>query len=350
MTRLADSCGLYTASMVFRCEAPTRLGTARLVVLALLLLSAPVITEAQAPGKVWRVAVLTGATQRSAAPPRALEQRLAELGYVEGRNLVIDFRTAGGQLDRLPALAAELVGLRPDVFVAVSTQSGIAAKNATQTIPIVLGAVGDPLGTGIVPSLARPGGNITGVSLLNAELGGKGLQLLKEAVPAASHVAVLWNSRSPLHREVIRAATEAAAATLKVGLQFLDVRGTDDLPRAFDAITRQRVEGLLVLPDAVTLAHRKPILDFAASRRLPALYPVREMVDEGGLMCYGGNLAESLREAADYVDKILEGATPGTLPIAQATKFDLYINLKTAKALGLTIPPALLLRADQVIQ
>jgi putative ABC transport system substrate-binding protein len=278
-----------------------------------------------------------------------LEQRLAELGYVEGRNLVIDFRTAGGEPDRLPALAAELVGLRPDVLVAVSTQSVLAAKRATQTIPIVFGAVGDPLGTGIVQSLARPGGNFTGVSLLNAELSGKGLQLLKEAVPAASRVAVLWNSENPLHRQV-RAATEAAASTLKVRLQLLDIRGPDDLPKAFDAITRQRAEALLVLPDAVTLAHRKPILDFASSRRLPALYPFREMVDEGGLMCYGASLAESLRQAADYVDKILKGAAPGTLPILQPTRFDVLINLRAAKALGLTIPPALLLRADQVIE
>jgi putative ABC transport system substrate-binding protein len=304
--------------------------------------------EAQAPAKVWRVAVITGATPRSGAPPLALERRLAELGYVEGKNLVIDFRTAGGQLEQLPALAVELVGRRPDVMVAVSTQGAMAAKNATRTIPIVIGVVGDPLGTGIVPSLARPGGNITGVSLLNAELSGKGLELLKEAVPAAARVAVLWNSRNPLHREV-RAATEAAAATLKVGLQFVDVRGTEDLPKAFDAITRQRAEGLLMLPDAASMALRKPILDFAASRRLPAMYPFSEMVEEGGLMCYGPNLAENLRAAADYVDKILKGARPGTLPIAQATKFDLIINRSTAKTLGLTIPPAVLLRADRVI-
>ena len=317
--------------------------------LAFVLLMGPVPAEAQAPAKVWRIAVLTGATQRADATPRALEQRLAELGYVEGKNLVVDFRTAGGQPDRLPGLAGELVGRRPDVIVVVSTQAVLAAKNATQTIPIVFGAVGDPVATGVVSSLARPGRNVTGVSLLNTELSGKGLQLLKEAVPAASRVAVLWNSENPLHRG-IRAATEAAAPTLKVGLQFLDVRGPDDLPKAFDAIARQRAEGLLVFPETVTLAHRKPILDFAASRRLPALYAFREMVQEGGLMCYGASLAENLRQAADYVDRILKGATPGTLPIAQPTRFELLINLKTAKVLGLTLPPALLLRADQVIE
>jgi putative ABC transport system substrate-binding protein len=307
------------------------------------------VAEAQAPGKVWHVAVLTGAVPRSAAPVRALEQRLAELGYVEGRNLVIDFRTAEGQPDRLPTLAAELVGRRPDVFVAVSTQSGMAAKNATQTIPIVLGAVGDPVGSGIVPSLGHPGGNITGASLLNAELSAKGLQLLKETVPATSRVAVLWNSGNRLHREV-RAASEAAATALSVALHFFDVAGPGDLSGAFDAIIRQRADAVLVLPDTVTLAHRKPILDFTARRRLPAMYPFREMVDEGGLMCYGPNLVESFRTAAGYVDKILKGAKVGTLPIAQATKFDAVINLKTAKALGLTIPSSVLLRADEVIE
>jgi putative ABC transport system substrate-binding protein len=225
----------------------------------------------------------------------------------------------------------------------------MAAKNATRTIPIVLTAVGDPVGTGIVPSLGRPGGNITGVSLLNVEMSGKGLQLLKEAVPAASRVAVLWSSGNQLHREG-RTATEAAGATLKVGLQLLDVRGPDDLPKAFDAITRQRADGLLMLPDSVTNVHRKSIVAFAASRRLPAMYAFREAVDDGGLMCYGPNLVENFRAAAGYVDKILKGATAGDLPIAQATKFDLVINLKTARTLGLTIPPSLLLQADQVIQ
>jgi putative ABC transport system substrate-binding protein len=330
-------------------EAPTRLGSVWSFVLACGLLLAPLSAEAQAPGKVWRVAVLTGGLSRSAAPVQSLEQRLAELGYVEGRNLVIDFRTGEGRPDQLPTLAAELVGRRPDVLVALSTQSGMAAKNATRTIPIVLGAVGDPVGSGIVPSLGRPGGNITGASLLNAELSGKGLQLLKEAVPAASRVAVLWNSENRLHREV-RVASEAAATALKVALQFLDVRGADDLANAFGAITRQRADALLVFPDAVTLAHRKPILDYTASRRLPAMYPFREMVDDGGLMSYGPSLIESLRTAAGYVDKILRGAKPGDLPLAQATKFDAVINLKTAKALGLTIPPSVLLRADEVIQ
>jgi putative ABC transport system substrate-binding protein len=314
-----------------------------------LALGAAAAADAQAPGKVWRIALLSAALPRSTPHYQALEQRLAELGYVEGRNLVIDFRTAEAHHDRLPALAAELVGRRPDIFVAAATQGGLAAKRATQTIPIVLAGVGDPVGTGIVPSLARPGGNITGVSLLNVELSGKGLQLLKETVPAVSRVAVLWNSQNRLHREV-SAATEAAAATLKVGLQLLDVRGPDDLPKAFDAIARQRADSLLVLPDTVTVAHRKPILDFAASRRLPAMYPFREMVDEGGLMCYGPNLIENFRLAAGYVDKILKGARPGDLPIAQATKFDLVINLKTAKALDLTVPQAILLRADDVVR
>jgi putative ABC transport system substrate-binding protein len=328
---------------------PSAAIAAALVVLGLVLVVERLIAEAQAPARVWRVAVLTGAVPREGPLPRALEQRLAELGYIEGKNLLVDFRTAGGQLDRLPALAAELVGRGPDVVVAVSTQAGIALKNATQRIPIVLAAVGDPVGTGIVPSLGRPGGNITGVSLLNAELSGKALQLLLEAVPSVSRVAVLWNSDNPLHRQV-RAATEPAATALKVTLQFLEVRSPDDLPKVLDTLTRQRAEALLVFPDAVTLAHRTRIVAHAAERRLPAMYPFREMVDEGGLMCYGPSLADSGRAATDYVDKILKGATPGILPIAQAIRFDLLINLKTAKALGLTIPPALLLRADHVIQ
>ena len=324
-------------------------GAAWMFVPAFALLIASVTAEAQAPAKVWRVAVLTGAVPRSGAPLRALEQRLAELGYVQGRNLVIDFRTAEGEVNRLPALVTELAGRHPDVLLVLSTQGVLAAKSATLSIPIVFAAVGDPVGSGIVPSLARPGGNITGVSLLNAELSGKGLQLLKEAVPAASRVAVFWNSESRLHRAV-RAATETAAATLKVDSQFVDVRGPGDLTKAFDAITRQRANSLLMLPDTVTLAHRKPIIDFAASRRLPAMYPFSEMVEDGGLMSYGPNLTQNLREAADYVAKVLKGAAPGTLPIAQATKFDLLINLTTAKTLGLTIPPAILLRADQVIE
>jgi putative ABC transport system substrate-binding protein len=304
---------------------------------------------AQPAEKVRRVAVLTGSLPRSGPPIRALERRLAELGHVDGRNLVVDFRTAGGQMDRMPALATELVGRRPDALVAVSTQGALAAKNATRTIPIVLGGVGDPVGTGLVSNLARPGGNITGASLLNAELSGKGLQLLKEAVPATSRVAVLWNSGNALHRAVLT-ATEAAGVTLRVGLQLLDVRAVDDLPKAFEAIAGQRADGLLVFPDSVTNAHRKPILDFAASRRLPAMYPFRESVDEGGLLCYGPNLADSLRTAADYVDRILKGARPGDLPIAQPTRFDFVVNLKTAKALGLTIPQSILVRADDVIR
>src|SRR5262245_50617929 len=245
------------------------------------LLAAPLLAEAQGPGKVSRVGVLTGGVPRASAAFRALEQRLGELGYVEGRNLVIEFRSAEGRLDRLPDLAAELVARRPDLLFVGSTQAALAVKSATQTIPIVLGGTGDPVGTGIVGSLARPGGNITGASLLNVTLSGKGLQLLKEAVPAATRVAVLWNSGNDLHRS-IRAVTAEAGATRKVELQRLDVRQPADLARAFEAIGRLRADGLLVFPDAVTLAHRKPILEFAAGRRLPAMYAFREMVEEGG--------------------------------------------------------------------
>jgi putative ABC transport system substrate-binding protein len=322
----------------------------RVLALALVLgLAATAPAGAQPAGKVWRVAVLTGGVPRSSQAYLALERRLAELGYVEGRNLVIDFRTAESQLDRLPGLAAELVGRRPDVIVASTTLGALAAKRATSTIPIVLSAVVDPVVSGIVPNMARPGGNITGVSLLNVELSGKALQLLKEAVPGISRVAVMWNSSNRSHDDIMK-STEAAAATLGVTLERLDVRKPDDLPAALDAITRARVTGLLVFPDSVSYAQRKPILDYAAGRRLPAMYAFREMVDEGGLLCYGPNLGASYRAAAEYVDKILKGARPGDLPIAQASKFDLVVNLRTAKALGLTIPQVILVRADDVVQ
>lgn len=316
---------------------------------ALALLAATSGAEAQAPGKVWRIGVLTGSVPRASAPFRALEQRLGELGYIEGRNLTIEFRTSAGHPERLPGLVADLVARRPDLLFVATTQAVLAAKSATRTIPIVLAGTGDPVGTGIVPSLARPGGNITGASLLNVELSGKGLQLLKEAVPSAARVAVIWNSNNHLHRGV-RAATEEAAATLKVTLEMLDVRGSADFPRAFEAIAHRRSDGLLVFPDTVVLGHRKSILEFAASRRLPAMYPFNEMVEEGGLMSYGPSLAQNFRQAAGYVDKILQGAKPGELPIAQATEFDLVLNLRTARTLGLTFPPSLTLRADQVIE
>jgi len=305
--------------------------------------------EAQPPGKVSRVAILAGALPRSAPVYDALEGCLRELGYVEGRNLVIDFRTAEGRLERLPRLVAELIAQRPHVLVAGTTPAAIAAKNASRDVPIVIAAVADPIASGIVPSMARPGANITGASLLNVELSAKGLQLLKEAVPRLSRVAVLWNPLNLSNRNILT-ATEAAMATLGVTLEPLEVRSPDDLPKALDAVTRHRVNALLVFPDSVTFAHRKSILDFAATRRLPAMYPFREMVDEGGLMCYGPNLNENFRAAAGYIDKILKGARPGDLPIAQPTRFDLVVNLKAAKALGLSIPQAILLRADDVIR
>jgi putative ABC transport system substrate-binding protein len=242
-----------------------------------------------------------------------------------------------------------MVGRRPDVIVASATLGALAAKSATSTIPIVLSAVVDPLSSGIVPSMARPGGNITGVSLLNVELSGKALQLLKEAVPGIIRVAVVWSPLNRSHGDIMK-STEAAAGTLGLTLQPVEVRKPDDFPGALEAITRARVNALLVFPDPVSFAHRKAILDFAASHRLPAMYPFREMVDEGGLVCYGPNLGASYRSAAEYVDRILKGARPGDLPIAQATRFDLVVNLKTAKTLGLTIPQSILVRADDVVQ
>jgi putative ABC transport system substrate-binding protein len=325
-----------------------RLPAVLVVALALGLAGGPA-AEGQQAGKPSRVAWLGNALPRSSPAYQTFERRMRELGYREGQNLVVDFRTAEGKAERLPELAVELVGRQPDVLLAASTQSGLAAKRATRAVPIVLAAVGDAVGSGLVASLARPGGNITGTSLLNVELSGKGLQLLREAVPTASRVAVIRNPANPYHRDVL-AATEAAATQLRVGLQLLDVQAADDLPKALDAIAQQRADSLLVLPDAVSFAYRKAILAFAATRRLPAMYPFREMVDDGGLLCYGPNLADSFRVAAEYVDRILKGARPGDLPIAQPTRFDLVVNLKTAKTLGLTIPQAIVVRADDVVR
>ena len=279
----------------------------------------------------------------------AFRQRLRELGYVDGQNIAFEVRSAEGRAERLPDLAADLVRLKVDVIVAGGTPAPLAAKRATTAIPIVMASAGDPVGSGLVASLARPGGNVTGLSLLVPELGGKRLQLLKEVVPGVSRVAVLWNAANPYPVLVWR-QTEAAARALGVHLQSLDVRGPDDLEGAFAAATRGRAGALITVEDPLTFGQRKRIVDFAARARLPAMYGFREFVDAGGLMSYAASLADLSRRAATYVDKILKGAKPADLPVEQPTKFELVINLKTAKALGLTIPPSVLIRADQVIQ
>jgi putative ABC transport system substrate-binding protein len=280
---------------------------------------------------------------------QAFLRGLRELGWVEGQNIAVEYRWAEGRLERLPELAAELVGLKVDAMLVGGTQAALAAKQATTTIPIVLAGIGDPVGTGLVASLARPGGNITGLSFLASELSAKQLELLKEAVPKVSRVAVLWNPTNSFHRLALRDA-EAAARSLGVQLQLLEARSPNEFDSAFAVVTRKRAGALLVLADAVFLLHRTRLADLAARSRLPAMYGLTEHAQVGGLMAYAPNFADSFRRAAGYVDKILKGAKPGDLPVEQPTKFDLVINLKTAKALGLTIPQSLLIRADQVIQ
>jgi putative tryptophan/tyrosine transport system substrate-binding protein len=275
--------------------------------------------------------------------------KLAELGYVEGQNIRFEYRGANGQVDRLPSLAEELVHLNVDVIVAVATPEVQAAQQATRKIPIVMVAVVDPVATGFVASLARPGGNITGLSLLSAELSGKRLELLKEVVPGVSRVAVLWNPTNPSNVLQL-GATKAAAQALGVQLHPLEVRGPQDVESAFQAATRGRAGALIALDDPLIITYRTRIVALAAKNRLPAMYGLTGYAKAGGLITYGPNIPDLFRQAAVFVGKILKGAKPTDLPVEQPTKFELVINLKTAKALGLAIPESILLRADEVIR
>ena len=314
------------------------------------LFAAPLATEAQQPGKVWRIGVLeTTSVALNAANLEAFRQGLRELGYVERQNYVIEYRSADGRPERFPDLAAELVRLKVDLILTRGTPAALAAKNATRTIPIVMATSGDPLGTGVVSSLARPGGNVTGLSSIDAELVGKRLELLKEAIPGIARIALVLNLSNPA-LATQRKQIEAAARSLGVQPQFLDVRKPEDLGRAFDTAVKQRADAVHVGLDTLTLTNLRRIVDLSAKHRLPSIYSSRDFVDAGGLMAYGMSRREAYRHAATYVDKIFKGAKPGDLPVEQSTKFEFVINLKTAKALGMTIPPALLSRADEVIQ
>ena len=315
------------------------------------LLAAPLAAEAQPAGKVPRVAYLSASSAASATwGVEAFRQGLRELGYIEGRNILIEYRWADGRFDRLPALAADLARLAVDVIVASNTPAALAARNATGTIPIVLVTSGDPVGSGLVASLARPGGNVTGLSLFSTlAMSGKQLELLKQAFPTVSHVAVLANPANPPTAGLLT-GTELAARPLGLRLRVVPVREPKEFDDAFAMMKNERVPALLVIADPLVNDHRGRIVAFAATNRLPAIYPYRTFVDAGGLMSYGVDLSDLSRRAATYVDRILKGAKPAELPIEQPTKFELVINLKTAKALGLTIPPSLLQRADQVIE
>jgi putative tryptophan/tyrosine transport system substrate-binding protein len=318
----------------------------------LALLATPLVAGAQQTGKVFRIGILGNVPVTSPEGARlwgAFIQGLRELGYVEGRNITIEHRYSEGQYGRLPDLAADLVRLNVDVIVAPATQNPVVAKQATRTIPIVMTGAGDPVGSGLVASLARPGGNVTGLSLLAPAIVGKQLELLKEITPQVSRVAVLSNPTNPT-TALLLAQAKVAARSLPVQLHIQEARGPDEFERTFAALTRERAGALLVLTDGMFLLHVTRIVDLAAKSRLPAMYGTREYVDVGGLVVYGPSLRDSFRRAAAYVDKIFKGAKPGDLPVEQPTTFELVINLKTAKALGLTIPPSILARADEVIQ
>ena len=310
------------------------------------LLAAPLDVEAQQAGKVYRIGFL-----RQGQPPKpwveALQQGLRDLGYVEGRNLVWEFRSTDGSLDQLPRFAEELVRLKVDIIVASASSAAIAAKGATSSVPIVFAGVYHPLEVGLVPSLARPGGNITGVALNAAEMTGKRLQLLKDLVPSLKRVAILSHPGHPTNA-VQLAGAAAAASALGVQLVEVPVRGGDDLDSALKAL--RGIDGLLHSDTPLFTTHRARVVEAIVRTRLPAIYAHRGYVDVGALVSYGVDVADVYRRAAPYVDKILKGANPGDLPVEQPTKFELIINLKTAKTLGLTIPPSLLQRADQVIE
>jgi putative ABC transport system substrate-binding protein len=325
------------------------LARALIATLVLGILLAPLAADAQQAGKVYRIGWLSALSSGPSPNLEAFRQGLRELGWVEGQNIGIEYRWAEGMPERLGDLAAELVRLKVDVIIGTATQAAIAAKNATTTIPIVMVAVGDPVGTGLVASLARPGGNVTGLSFLAPEMVGKQLELLKEVVPRVSRVAVLWNPVNPFGALVLREA-KVAARSLAVELQILEARGPSDFDSAFVAMAGGRAGALLVLADAMFFLHRTRIVDHVTRSRLPAMFNLREFADAGGLIAYAVSLTDSFRRAATHVHKILKGATPADLPVEQPTRFELVINRKAAKALGLTIPPSVLIRADQVIQ
>jgi putative ABC transport system substrate-binding protein len=316
------------------------------------LLAAPLIAEAQQAAKIARIGWLGNDPVGGPHLSEAFRQGLRDLGYVEGRNVVIEYRWAEGKFERLPALAAELVALKVDVILATTVLAAVAAKQAVKTIPIVFFAAADPIGSGLVTSLARPGGNVTGLSVLSPELIGKRLEHLKQAVPGVSRVAVLWEPGGGGERtdkDMLKRA-EVAGQALGMRLQYVEARGPADFDRAFSDMTRAHADALTVLPSPMFFNERRRLVDLAAKHRLPAGYPWREGADAGGLMSYGPSIADLYRRAATYVDKILKGVMPGDLPVEQPTKFELVINRKTAKALGLTIPQSLLQRADEVIQ
>jgi len=323
---------------------------AALLALCSLLLAPCFPAHAQQPAKIPRIGILVTASASFYLPRvEAFRQRLRELGYVEGKNIVLEYRYAEGKLEQLPDLAAELVQLKVDVIVTAGGTATLAAKKASATIPIVFASAADPVGTGLVSSLARPGGNITGLSSMAPDLDGKRLELLKEAFPKVARVALLWVP-SGSRGNLALIEMEAVAKALRVHLQALEVRVHDDFDSAFARAKRDGAQALVTTQNPLIFTQQRQVLDFAAKNRLPAMYPASEFVDAGGLMSYAPSYTDLFRRAADFVDKILKGAKPADLPVEQPIKFEFIINLKAAKQIGLTIPPNVLARADRVIR
>jgi len=314
------------------------------------MLALPLAVGAQQAGKVYRIAFLGASSPAlESGPIAAFRQGLRELGYIEGQNIAIEYRWAEGQYDRYPAFVAEAVALKVDVIVTEGTPAAIAARDGTRTVPIVMAVIGDPVAAGVVSSVARPGGNITGSSSMSPEIDAKRLELLKELVPGVSRIAVLWNPANPNNRARIP-TMQAAAKSLRLTLELVGAGDSEQLEKGFGAIVSARSQALIMESDLALLARRERIVDFATKRRLPGLYAYREFVEAGGLASYAPSYPAMFRRAATYVDKILKGAKPADLPVEQPTRFELVINLKTAKALGLTIPQSVLGRADELIQ
>ena len=314
------------------------------------LLAAPLAAEAQPAGRVYRIGFLgnsTAALEANLVGP--FREGLRDLGYVEGRNVLIEYRWAEGKYDRFPALIGELLALKVAVIVTAGTPATLAVKKATTSVPLVMLAVGDPVGTGIVPSLSHPGGNITGLTAISTEMDAKRLELLREVVPSVSYIALLWNAGSPL-QVLAEKQVQAAAQVLRMRVLSLGVKTEEEIKSALAVMARERPDALLVLADRLLLHHRALIMDFATRHRLPGVHAYRELVEAGGLMSFGPSYADMHKRAAYFVDRILKGARPGDLPVERPLTFELVINLKTARALGLTIPQSLLQRADQVIE
>jgi putative ABC transport system substrate-binding protein len=321
-----------------------------IVTLTLSILVAPLPSKAQQLANMPRLGLLIPSSLSAVASRlETFRHGLRDLGYVEGRNITIEYRFAEGKADRLPELVAELIGLKVDILVIDGTAAIRAGQQATTTIPIIMAVSGDPVTSGFIASLARPGGNITGLSFMTPEVSGKRLEFLKEAVPHLSRVAVLWSPASPGSPLEVK-ATQTAAQALGLQLQSLEVQSADDFDTAFAALTREHADALIVISNPLLFGDRRRLAELAVQHRLPAMFHLREYAEVGGLMAYGPNSLEPFRRAATYVDKILKGAKPADLPVEQPTKFEFVINLKTAKALGLTIPPALLFQADEVIR